>query len=131
MPMDDYANGAGPGGGLGNKHGQIGSPLQPCPYSIEAGGGKSIKGGEPNGPFGKYLESPSALPIVGRDGLTANMPEGFANTGGNTGRIQTPMDNPTSAMPGVTGSDGTGPTSGGGAKISSPFSSPWGDMVGS
>lgn len=126
----EYSYGAGPGGGLGNKHGQIASPQDPCPYSVEAGGGKSQKGGEPQGPFGQHLQSSSALPIVGRDGMQANMPEGYLNLGGATGRVMTPMDNPTSAMPGVSGSDGTGPTSGGGAKISSPFNSPWGDMVG-
>lgn len=127
----EYAYGAGPGGGLGNMHGKIGSPQEPCPYDVQAGSGPSQKGGEPSGPFGQYLQSPSPLPIVGRDGMQAAMPEGFGNTGGSIGRIQTPMDNPTSAMPGVTGSDGSGPISGGGAKISSPFTSPWGDSVGS
>lgn len=120
MP-EDYANGAGPGGGLGNRHGPIAGPLQPCPYTITPGGGASVKGGEPNGPFGQYKQSASPLPIVGRDGLSANTSAG--------GGIVTPMDTaPT--LPGVRGGDGTGPTSGGGAKISSPFGSPWGDMVG-
>jgi len=125
---NEYAYGAGPGGGTGNMHGKIASPLQVCPYDVTAGGGKSMKGGEPSGPFGQYLQSPSDLPIVGRDGMEANIQEGFGNVGGSVGNIQTPMDNPTSALPGVTGSDGTGPT--GGGKISSPFSSPWGDSVG-
>lgn len=119
--MHDYANGAGPGGGLGNKHGQIGSPLDPCGYDITPGGGASKKGGETQGPFAQYQQSPSVLPIVGRDGLTANPSAG--------GGLVTPMDTaPT--IPGVRGGDGTGPTSGGGAKISSPFTSPFGDMVG-
>lgn len=118
----DYAYGAGPGGGLGTKIGPFGSPQETPPYSIEPGGGKSQKGGEPNGPFGAHKQSNSPLPIVGRDGMGANPTI--------QGGISTPMDNAGSAMPGVEGSSGTGPTSGGGAKISSPFVSPWGDMVG-
>lgn len=126
----DYAYGAGPGGGLGNKLGPFGSPLEDPGYNLTAGGGKSQKGGEPNGSFGQHMQSPSALPIVGRDGMTANAPGGFANTGGSIGGISTPMDTST-AMPGVGGqSSGSGPVSGGGAKISSPWTGPWGDMVG-
>lgn len=117
----DYAYGAGPGGGLGNKHGEIGSPLDPCPYTITPGGGASQKGGEPDGPFGQHMQSPSVLPIVGRDSLKAD-----SNAGGS---IVTPMDTATT-MPGVTGSSGTGASGGGGAKISSPLGSPWGDSVG-
>lgn len=122
MPQGkDYAYGAGPGGGLGNKHGQIGSPLDPCGYDIQPGGGSSKKGGEPNGPFGQHMQSQSVLPIVGRDSLGANNQAG--------GGIVTPMDT-AATIPGVRGSDGSGKTSGGGAKISSPLGSPWGDMVG-
>lgn len=118
----DYAYGAGPGGGLGNQHGGgIVGPLEPCPYDITPGGGSSQKGGEPQGPFGKHMQSSSPLPIVGRDGLTANPSAG--------GSIVTPMDTATT-VPGVRGSDGSGRTSGGGAKISSPWVGPWGDMVG-
>src|SRR5262245_41185029 len=124
----DYAYGAGPGGGLGTKHGPIGSPQEPCGYDITPGGGPSQKGGEPNGPFGQHMQSQSVLPIVGRDGLQGGPQEGFGNLGSGGG-ISTPMDTST-AMPGVSGqSSGSGPTSGGGAKISSPFSSPWGDSV--
>jgi len=108
--------------GYGNMHGKIASPQGPCGYDVEPGGGKSKKGGEPNGPFGQHLQSNSPLPIVGRDGMSANPTI--------QGGISTPMDT-SNAMPGVTGnSSGTGPTGGGGAKISSPFVSPWGDMVG-
>lgn len=128
MPKD-YANGAGPGGGLGNQHGGgIVGPLEKCPYEITPGGGASQKGGEPNGPFGQYKQSSSVLPIVGRDGMSGAPQQGFGNLGSGGG-IQTPMDTST-ALPGVRGSDGTGPTSGGGAKISTPLGSPWGDMVG-
>ena len=106
--------------GYGVKHGQIASPQGPCKYDITPGGGASKKGGEPDGPFGQYMQSPSVLPIVGRDSLGANPT--------TQGGITTPMDTaPT--LPGVSGkSDGTGPT--GGAKISSPLGSPWGDSVG-
>jgi hypothetical protein len=125
----DYAYGAGPGGGLGNKIGQIGSPQENPPYSIEPGGGASQKRGEPNGPFGQYMQSNSVMPIVTRDSMGGSPQQGFGNVGSG-GKIDTPMDTST-AMPGVTGNGGgTGPTSGGGAKISSPFSSPWGDKVG-
>jgi hypothetical protein len=125
----DYAYGAGPGGGLGTMHGQIGSPQDPCGYDITPGGGASKKGGEPMGPFGQYMQSASPLPIVGRDSMGGAPQQGFGNVGSGGG-IVTPMDNSRSAMPGVRGSDGTGPVSGGGAKISSPLGSPWGDSVG-
>lgn len=122
MPKgNDYAYGAGPGGGLGNKHGPIAGPLQPCPYDITPGGGASQKGGEPNGPFGQYMQSPSPLPIATRDSLTGNTSAG--------GGLVTPMDTSTT-VPGVRGGDGSGPISGGGAKISTPLGSPWGDSVG-
>jgi hypothetical protein len=128
MPKgNEYAYGAGPGGGLGNKIGEIGSPLNNPPYSIEPSGGGGQKGGEPNGPFGQYTQSNSPLPITTRDSLGGAPQQGFGNVGSGGG-IQTPMDNPSAAMPGVTGSSGTGPT--GGGKISSPFSGPWGDSVG-
>lgn len=120
MKHEDFANGAGPGGGLGTKHGEIGSPLEPCPYTVDPGSGPSQKGGEPQGPFGAHKQSPSILPIVGRDGMGANVGAG--------GRIDSPMDNPASALPGVTGASGTGPT--GAGKISSPFSSPWKESAG-
>jgi hypothetical protein len=118
----EYAYGAGPGGGLGNQHGGgIVGPLEPCPYEISPGGGASQKGGERNGPFGGHMQSPSPIPIVARDSMTGNPSAG--------GGLVTPMDTaPT--IPGVRGGDGTGPVSGGGAKISSPWSGPWGDMVG-
>jgi hypothetical protein len=125
----DYAYGAGPGGGLGNKIGEIGSPQETPPYSIKADDGMSQKGGEPNGPFGQHMQSQSILPIVGRDSMNDSPQQGFGNTGSGGG-ISTPMDTSKSEMPGVTGSSGTGATSGGGAKISTPFTSPWGDMVG-
>lgn len=123
----DYAYGAGPGGGMGHKHGQIGSPLEPCKYSISASDGGGQKGGEPNGPFGGYTQSSSPLPITTRDSLAGAPQEGFGNLGSG-GRISTPMDTST-AMPGMRGS-GAGTGSTGGGKISSPFSSPWGDSVG-
>jgi hypothetical protein len=118
--MEDFANGAGPGGGLGNKHGSLGSPLEPCPYAVDAGSGPSQKGGEPGEPFGAYKQSPSSLPIVVRVDLSANV--------GASGRIDTPMDNPSSALPGVGGASGTGPKGAGG--ISTPFVSPWGESAG-
>lgn len=125
MPHDkkkgwDYDYGAGPGGGLGNMHGQIGSPQDPCPYDITPNGGKSDKGGEPSGPFGAHKETANQMMGVDRDSMSA--------TPTIQGGISTPMDTSTASMPGVSGSSGTGPT--GGAKISSPFSSPWGDSVG-
>lgn len=123
----DYDYGSGPGGGLGTMHGQIGSPQDPCPYDITAAGGKGQKGGEPDGPFGQYMQSPSPLPITTRDSLAGAPQQGFGNVGSGGG-IDTPMDTST-FMPGVSGkSSGTGPS--GGAKISSPFNSPWGDSVG-
>src|SRR5262245_52760335 len=126
----DYAYGAGPGGGLGTKHGPIGSPQEPCGYDITPDGGPSQKGGEPNGPFGQYMQSQSDLPIATRDGLSGKPQEGFGNLGGAQGRVLTPMDTST-AMPQVSGeSSGSGPTSGGGAKISSPWAGPFGDSVG-
>lgn len=126
----EYAYGHSPGGGLGNKIGPFGSPLEDPGYSIEPGGGPSQKRGEPNGPFGQHMQSNSPLPIATRDGLAGAPQEGFGNLGGAQGRISTPMDTST-AMPGLTGnSSGTGPISGGGAKISGPFSSPFGDSVG-
>lgn len=107
--------------GYGNKHGAIASPQGPCGYDIQPGGGASVKGGETQGPFAQYKQSSSPLPIVGRDSLGANPTV--------QGGITTPMDTaPT--IPGVRGSDGTGPTSGNGAKISTPLGSPWGDSVG-
>lgn len=118
------------GPGFGPMHGKIATPQGPCKYSIEPGGGASQKGGEPNGPFGQYMQSPSDLPIATRDSLSGAPQQGFGNLGGSQGKIQTPMDTST-AMPGVSGqSSGSGPVSGGGAKISSPFSSPFGDKVG-
>lgn len=115
-------------GGYGNKHGQIASPQGPCGYEITPGGGGSQKGGEPKGPFGQHMQSSSVLPIVGRDSMSKSPQEGFGNLGSGGG-IVTPMDTSTT-LPGVRGSDGSGPTSGNGAKISSPFNSPWGDSVG-
>src|SRR5690348_2756674 len=110
MGKNDYDYGAGPGGGLGNKHGPIGSPLDPCGYEIQPGGGASQKGGETNGPFSQYKQSSSPLPIVGRDSMSGAPQQGFGNLGSGGG-IVTPMDTaPT--LPGVRGSDGTGPTSG-------------------
>lgn len=130
MPKgNEYAYGAGPGGGMGEKHGEIASPLGPTGYSIEAGGGQGQKGGEPDGPFGQYKQSQSILPITTRDGLQGAPQQGFGNVGSGGG-IATPMDNSGSAMPGVTGSSGSGSISGGGAKISTSFTSPWGDKVG-
>jgi hypothetical protein len=119
----EYAYGTG-GPGLGNMHGQIGSPQDPCPYSIEPGGGGGQKGGEPNGPFGQYNQSPSPLPITTRDSLAGAPQQGFGNLGGSQGRISTPMDTaPT--IPGVSGqSSGSGPT--GDGKISTPMTTPWG-----
>lgn len=124
----EYAYGTGPGGGLGNMHGQIGSPQEPCPYEITPGGGGGQKGGERSGPFGSYTQSSSPLPVTTRDSLAGAPQQGFANLGGSQGRVSTPMDTaPT--IPGVEGqSSGSGPT--GGGKISSPFSSPWKDSVG-
>ena len=120
----DYAYGAGPGGGLGNMHGQIGSPQEQCPYEITPGGGASQKGGEPNGPFGQHMQSSSPLPITTRDSLAGAPQQGFGNLGGSQGKVSTPMDTaPT--LPGVTGqSSGTGST--GDGKISTPMTTPWG-----
>jgi hypothetical protein len=129
MPKgNEYAYGAGPGGGTGNMHGQIASPLQLCKHDITANSGSGQKGGEPNGPFGSYSQSSSPLPITTRDSLPGAPQQGFGNLGGAQARVVTPMDTaPT--LPGVTGqSSGTGST--GGGKISSPFSSPWGESVG-
>jgi len=117
------------GPGYGPMHGQIATPQGPCKYSIEPNGGKSVKGGEPMGPFGSHKETPNQMMGVSRDSMGGAPQQGFGNVGSGGG-ISTPMDT-SATMPGVTGqSSGTGPTSGGGAKISSPFSSPWGDSVG-
>lgn len=115
--------------GYGVMHGKIASPQGPCGYDVQAGGGASQKGGEPNGPFGQHKQSNSDLPIVTRDSMGGAPQQGFGNVG-SSGGISTPMDTSKAEMPGVTGSSGTGATSGGGSKISTPFSSPWGDMVG-
>lgn len=119
----DYSYGAGAGGGLGNKHGQIGSPLDPCPYSIEPNGGNSDKGGEKVYRFGEFTETQNEMMGVNRDSLQGNLSA--------QGGIETPMDESNSMMPGLTGSSGYGSISGGGAKIASPFVSPWGDKIGS
>jgi hypothetical protein len=125
----EYAYGAGPGGGLGNKIGPFGSPLENPGYDLTPGGGASQKGGEPNGPFGSHQQSKCLLPIVTRDSLGGAPQQGTLNLGSG-GKLDTPMDTST-AMPGVTGeSSGTGPISGGGSRISTPLGSPWGDMVG-
>lgn len=106
--------------GYGQKHGPFASPQAPCPYSVEPNGGRSKKGGEPNGPFGQHLETPNQMMGVGRDSMSANQ--------STQGGIATPMDTSKSEMPGVRGSSGYGPT--GGGKITGPFVSPWGDSVG-
>lgn len=111
----DYGSGAKP-----TMHGQIASPLEPCGYEITANGGASQKGGEPNGPFGQHMETPNSMMGVGRDSMTGNL--------GVSGEISTPMDTAKAAMPGVTGSSGTGQT--GDGKISTPWSGPFGQSVG-
>lgn len=119
--IEKFAEGAGPGGGLGNQHGPIGSPLEPCPYDVTPNGGPSVKGGDPDGPFGRFKETPNLMEGVARDGLKASPTA--------SGSIETPMSTSSASMPGLTGnSSGTGPTSGGGAKISSPWSGPFGDL---
>lgn len=115
--------------GYGEKHGSIASPQGPCGYEISQGGGMGQKGGEPSGPFGSHKQTGSMLPITTRDGMQGAPQGGFGSVGSGGG-ISTPMDTSKSEMPGVTGSSGTGPVSGGGAKISSPWVGPWGDMVG-
>lgn len=124
MPeMKDYAYGQGPGGGLGAKNGDITGPWDPSPFGQRSPNeGKSQKGGEPMGPFARFKESQCDMMIVTRDSMSA-IPT-------IQGGISTPMDTARSEMPGVRGSDGTGPVSGGGAKISSPWDGPFGDMVG-
>src|SRR5262245_30666135 len=125
----DYAYGEGPGGGLGNMHGPIGSPMDPGAWHITPDEGMGQKVGEPNGSFGQHMQSKCLLPITTRDSLGGAPQQGFANLGSG-GKLDTPMDTST-YMPGVTGeSSGSGPISGGGAKISSPFTSPFGAMVG-
>lgn len=117
--------------GYGNKHGSIASPQGPCGYEVQAGSGPSQKGGEPSGSFGQHMQTPgTALPIVGRDGMQGAPQGGFGEVG-RGGGISTPMDTSTSAMPGVSSSSGTGPTTGGGAKISTPWGTgPFGEMAG-
>lgn len=131
MPENyEYAYGAGKGGGLaGHMHGQIGSPLEQCPYTLEANGGGAQKGGEKMGPFGQYMETPNQMMGVARDSMQGAPQGGFGSVGSGGG-ISTPMDTSDSAMPGVRGSDGFGNASGGGAKITGPWSGPWGEMVG-
>lgn len=119
---NDYDFGSGVGGGTGTMHGKIASPQDPCGYELSANTTKSELGGEPVAPFGSYKESPNLMMGVSRDSMTANITV--------QGGISTPMDTSKAAMPGITGSDGTGATSGGEAKISSPFVSPFGDKVG-
>ena len=120
--MADYANSGNGHGGLGERHGPFAGPWGACPYTITPNGGASMKGGEPNGPFGQYKETANDMMGVSRDSMQG--------APGIQGGIATPMDTSKSEMPGVRGSDGTGPVSGGGAKISSPWSGPWGDSVG-
>lgn len=122
----EYAYGSGPGGGLGNMHGKIGSPLDPVNNEIQPNGGNSQKGGESNGPFGAYKETPNLMMGVSRDSLGGAPQQGFGNLGSGGG-ISTPMDTST-FMPGVRGSDGSGPA--GSGKIASPLGSPWGETVG-
>lgn len=108
----DWDFGAGPGGGLGTMHGSIASPAEACGYEVSPGSGGGAKGGEPQGPFGKHRQTESILPIIGRDSLGGNL--------GTGGDIATPMSTSGAAMPGLSGSDGTGQT--GEGKISSPWS---------
>lgn len=108
----DWDYGAGPGGGLGTKHGPIASPAEGTKWSVSPNSGGGAKGGEPQGPFGQHKQTSSILPIIGRDSLGENL--------GASGEIVTPMSTSGAAMPGVSGSDGTGPT--GEGKISSPWS---------
>lgn len=120
----EYSYGTG-GPGMGHDHGAgIKSPQDPCPYVITPGGGGGQQRGEPNGPFGQYMQSNSPLPITTRDSLAGAPQEGFGNLGGSQGKIVTPMDTaPT--LPGVTGqASGTGST--GDGKISTPMTTPWG-----
>lgn len=106
--------------GTGAMHGKISTPQGPCAYSVEPNGGRSLKRGEPNGPFGSHLETPNQMMGVARDSMSANQ--------STQGGIATPMDTSKSEMPGVRGSSGYGQA--GGGKIVGPFVSPWGDSVG-
>lgn len=119
-PGWDWDFGAGPGGGLGTMHGSIASPAESCGYDAQPNGGGGLKGREPQGPFSQHPETNSLMNTVFRDQLAANASA--------AGGIETPMSTSGAALPGVRGSDGTGGA--GGGKISSPFSSPWGDSAG-
>ena len=120
MAEKDYANGAGPGGGLGTMHGQIGSPQDPCPYSISASDTTGETGGYSDGSFSGSTESSGQIMSTTLYNQKFSLNE--------TGKVVTPMDTDNS-IPGVRGGDGYGSVSGGGAKVASPFSSPWGDSI--
>lgn len=112
MPKDQGAYGSGPGGGLGTPHGKIMSPQGPCGYEADPNGGDSVKGGVDYPPFGSHKETQSIFGTVTFDGQKANQDA--------TGDIVTPMSTSSAAMPGLSGSSGTGP------KVEGGISTPWG-----
>ena len=94
--------------GLGEKHGQISSPMAPCGYDVTPTSGAGQKGGEPGYP----TQTGSEFPITTRDSFQANI--------GSNGAVESPMNQAGGIA--VSGSSGTGPQIGGG--ISSPFTDP-------
>jgi hypothetical protein len=94
-------------------HGQIGSPFEPCAYDVNAQSGDGVKGGSDIAPFSQWKQAGSDLPIT----VGANIPYS------GPGPFQTPMDEPGSGLPGVSGSSGTGKKGQGG--IASPYVEPW------
>ncbi len=114
MPINlgQGSNGTGQPG-LGNKHGEIASPQGPCGYEATPNGGPSQKGGDQTGRWGEHPETSNIMMTVARDGLAASPTA--------SGSIVTPMSTAKSEMPGLKGSDGTGPKGQGG------ISSPWSD----
>lgn len=115
----DWDWGSGPGGGLGTKHGPLGSPAEDCGYSADPNGGASLKGGDPTGKWAQFKETPNQLMGVSRDGL--------ASSPTAAGAIETPMNTSTAMPMGSGKSDGTGPQNG--ANISSPWTGPFGNTV--
>jgi hypothetical protein len=111
--MDDMHDTAG----CGNDHGAgIKSPLQPCGYDIRGGQSDNQMVGDMASP------GPSSGPMP-----PTQFGPSIERTKKGGPPLDTPMNGTTSI--GATGNaSGTGPQSGGGAKISSPWAGPFGDL---
>ncbi len=94
-------------------HGQIGSPFNALPYDVTSQSGDGVKGGTSSSPFSQWKQPGGDLPITVETNIAYS----------GTGQFETPMDEPSAGMPGLSGSSGTGKKGQGG--ISSPYVEPW------